>query len=104
MDTGLMTALVGIATAILTFILTKKKYNVEVETKKIERDLKSFEYYKEVTDETIASQNQKIEQLQKENEALKVQINNLQAQVASLLGTVCYDTVCDKRKNILPHS
>lgn len=104
MDTGLMTALVGIATAILTFILTKKKYNVEVETKKIERDLKSFEYYKEVTDETIASQNQKIEQLQKENEALKAQINSLQAQVASLLGTVCYDNACDKRKNILPHS
>lgn len=99
-----MTALVGIATAILTFILTKKKYNVEVETKKIERDLKSFEYYKEVTDETIASQNQKIEQLQKENEALKAQINSLQAQVASLLGTVCYDNACDKRKNILPHS
>lgn len=99
-----MTALVGIATAILTFILTKKKNNVEVETKKIERDLKSFEYYKEVTDETIASQNQKIEQLQKENEALKAQINSLQAQVASLLGTVCYDNACDKRKNILPHS
>lgn len=77
MDTALMTALVGLATGILTFILTKKKYNVEVETKKIERDLKSFEYYKEVTDETIASQNQKIEQLQKENEALKAQINNL---------------------------
>jgi peptidoglycan hydrolase CwlO-like protein len=103
MDTTLMTALVGIATALLTFILTKRKYNVEVETKKIERDLKSFEYYKEVTDETIASQNQKIEQLQKENEALKVQINNLQAQVASLLRTVCYDTSCDKRKNIITH-
>ena len=99
-----MTALVGVATAILTFILTKRRYNIEVQTKGIERDLKSFEYYKEVTDETIASQNQKIEQLQKENQVLNVQISNLQAQVASLLGTVCYDTSCSKRRTIMPQS
>lgn len=101
MDIALMTALVGIATAVLTFILTKKKYNVEVETKKIERDLDSFEYYKKVTDETIASQNKKIANLQKENQELKDQVNHLQAQVVSLLDNICYDNSCDKRKSIM---
>lgn len=101
MDTALLTALVGVATAILTFILTKKRYNVEVETKKVERDLKSFEYYKKVTEETIASQNKKIDNLQKENQELRDQVNHLQAQVASLLDSICYDTSCSKRKSIM---
>ena len=101
MDTALITALVGIITAILTFILTKKKYDEEVEAKEIKNDLDSLEYYKKLTSETIETQNKKIANLQKENQELRDQVNHLQAQVASLLDNICYDTSCNKRKSIM---
>ena len=44
MDTTLITALAGIAATIVTFILTRKKYNGEVRGKEIENGLDLLEY------------------------------------------------------------
>lgn len=101
MDTTLITAFAGIAATIVTFILTRKKYNGEVRGKEIENGLDLLEYYKKVTKETIEIQNKKIAALQKENQELKDQVNHLQSQVAALLDNICYDTNCNKRKKIM---
>ena len=90
MVTEIITALVGlfcgIVSSIVTFILTKKKYDTEVDSQQIKNVDDSFEVYKKVMNEALATQNEKIELLQKENDSLRNQVNELQKQVISLVG------------------
>ena len=90
MATEIITALVGlfcgIVSSIVTFILTKKKYDTEVDSQQIKNVDDSFEIYKKVMNEALATQNEKIELLQKENDSLRNQVNELQKQVISLVG------------------
>lgn len=46
----------------------------------------SFETYKKITDETIETQNRRIEMLQKENDNLRQQIYQLQMQLVNFMG------------------
>lgn len=83
-------ALVGLfcttVSSIITFVLTKKKYNSEVEAQQIKNMSDSFTVQSKIMKETIDLQNQKIEALQKENEDLKKQVSQLQIQMINLLG------------------
>ena len=100
MTTEIIMALVGLfcttASSVVTFILTKKKYSVEVESQQIQNIKDSFDVYKDMMEkalysqkqameETILSQNQRIETLQRENEMLRNQFNQLQSQMMNLL-------------------
>lgn len=102
MSTEITTIIVGaictLVASIITFFLTKRKYNVEVDAQQIENMKSSFELYKSMMEESlnsqkkmmeatissqnniINSQNEKIEALQKENEYLKKQVGDLQLQ------------------------
>lgn len=89
---------------IITFILTKRKYNVEVDSQRIENLNEAFDVYKKMTEETldsqkrlmeatitfqnqtIESQNKKLDELQKENETLRKQVADLQLQLIKFLG------------------
>ena len=71
--------------SVVTFILTKRKYNVEVDSQQIKNMEDAFDTYKKMTDETIKTQNSRIEMLQKENENLRLQFNQLQSQMLTLL-------------------
>ena len=103
MATEITMALVGLfctaASSWVTFILTRRKYNSEVESQQIENQNASFELYKKTMEESMAAQkqrfedtivslNEKIEHLQKENDSLKSQLNQLQMQVINYLGTI----------------
>lgn len=112
MGTTIISALVGLictsVASVVTFLLTRRKYNTEVDTQQIENMNKSFDVYKKVMDESIAVQDRKIimqdnkiKQLQQENDALRREISNLQIQMAQLLGTACYDTSCRLRKSVM---
>lgn len=85
-------ALVGLfcttVSSIVTFVLTKKKYNSEVEAQQIKNMSDSFTVQSKIMKETIDLQNQKIEALQKENEDLKKQVSQLQIQMINLLGNL----------------
>lgn len=81
--TGLFCTL---ASSIVTFILTKRKYNTEVDSQQIKNMSDSFETYKKITDETIETQNRRIEMLQKENDNLRQQIYQLQMQLVNFMG------------------
>lgn len=81
--TGLFCTLVS---SIVTFILTKRKYNTEVDSQQIKNMSDSFETYKKITDETIETQNRRIEMLQKENDNLRQQIYQLQMQLVNFMG------------------
>lgn len=85
----LVNSLVGlfctIISAIVTFSLTKKKYNTEVEAQQIENMEKSFNVYKSMMEETVEGLKQRVEMLQRENETLRNQISQLQSQMLNYM-------------------
>ena len=88
---------VGISNMI-TFFLTKRKYNGEVDSQQIKNMSDSFDLYKKMQQETFKSQNEKIDLLQKENNELRQQVSQLQMQMINILGSICLDATCKMRK------
>lgn len=94
MGTEIIVTLVGLfcttVSSIVTFILTRKKYNSEVEAQHIENIKEALETYKYTMNATVEAQNKKIEDLQKENDNLKQQIHLLQKQLMEVFtsGTI----------------
>lgn len=89
MGSEVIIALVGLfcttVSSIVTFILTKRKYNTEVEAQYITNVKEAFDAYKNTVTETIDEQNKKIESLKKENAELRQQLSTLQSQMMNLL-------------------
>lgn len=71
--------------AFVTFFLTKRKYNAEVDNQQIQNMKESFEAYKQMMEEVLELQNQKIDILEKDNRDLREQVNQLQGQLVSLV-------------------
>ena len=98
--TGLFCTLVS---SVVTFFLTKRKYNVEVDSQQIKNLNEAFETYKKMAHESleaqkalmsssvehlnkvIEAQNVKIAGLEQENKSLQCQIENLKEQVIELM-------------------
>ena len=89
MGPEIVMALVGVIcsaiSSVVTFLLTRRKYNSEVDSQVVENVKNAFEAYKQVMEETIASQEKKIEKLQRENDYLKKQFEMMQNQLVNLL-------------------
>lgn len=89
MGSEIVMALVGVVcsaiSSVVTFLLTRRKYNSEVDSQVVENVKNAFEAYKQVMEETIASQEKKIEKLQSENDYLKKQFEMMQNQLVKLL-------------------
>ena len=84
----------------MCFIITKRKYNTEVESQQIRNISEAFDTYKKMSEEALESQrtqmessinlhSMKIEELQKENQALRKQVSELQIQLIKFLGDKC---------------
>ena len=90
MGSEVIITLVGLfcttVSSIVTFILTRRKYNTEVDSQQIENMEKSFDIYKKMMEESMAVQNKRIDQLQKENDSLRLQVYQLQQQLINLAG------------------
>lgn len=95
--------------SIITFLLTKKRYNAEVDSQQIENMNKSFDLYKNMMEENFNAQNKKLENiksessekikaLQSENSELRQQVSQLQMQMINILGSICLDSTCKLRK------
>jgi intracellular sulfur oxidation DsrE/DsrF family protein len=113
MGTGIISTIVGlfctIVTSVVTFLLTRRKFNSEVDAQQIKNMSDSFDTYKKMMETNLAtqketmevvimSQNQKIDLLQKENDSLKTQVSQLQQQMINILGSICLDATCKLRK------
>ena len=113
MGSEIIMALVGVlCTAIssaVTFFLTRKKDNTEVDSQQIHNMGESFDVYKKMMEEALASQkktmentieaqDKKMDVLQKENDSLKAQVSQLQQQMLNILGSLCLDSTCRLRK------
>ena len=101
MASEIITALVGLfcttVSSVVTFFLTKRKYNTEVDSQQIENMSKSFDAYKKMMEETLDAQkrrmettvnglNTKVETLEKENVFLRQQVDSLRNQMVQYLG------------------
>lgn len=113
MATEIITAVITLAcstiSGVVTFLFTKKKYHTEVESQQIKNMEDSFDVYKKMMEESLASQkstmettinmqDKKIEMLQMENDSLKRQVSQLQQQMLNILGSICLDSTCRLRK------
>lgn len=98
----IVVALIGLLTtavsSLITFFLTRRKYNLEMESKKIENMNDLFDYHEKVYNETVKALNRKMELLQEENARQKQQIDNLNMQMLNLMGSICLDATCKLRK------
>ena len=90
--------------SIITFFLTKRKYNVEVQGGAIENADKSLDFYvKLVNDmkqhlEDIKAQNQaEFEELKQQNTELKKQVTDLSDEIFSMKKFACYKELCKGR-------
>ena len=90
MASEIVMALVGVIcsaiSSVVTFLLTRRKYNTEVDSQQIENMEKSFDIYKKMMEESLAVQSRRIDALQKENDSLRKQVYQLQQQLISLAG------------------
>jgi uncharacterized membrane protein (DUF106 family) len=94
MTSEIVMALVGVLctaiSSIVTFFLTRKKYNTEVDSQQIDNMSKSFDTYKRMMEEALDAQKRtmesKINELQKENEFLRQQVDTLRNQMIQFLG------------------
>lgn len=101
MASEIVITLVGLfcttVSSIVTFILTRRKYNTEVDSQQIENMEKSFDAYKKMMEETLEAQkklmettvnglNNKVENLEKENAFLRQQVDSLRTQMIQFLG------------------
>ena len=80
-------SVVGISN-VITFFLTKRKYITEVDSQQIKNVEDSFELYKKIMTDAVRSQDDKIALLQKENDSLRAQVNQLQMQMINLVGNI----------------
>lgn len=95
--------------SIVTYFLTKRKYNTEVDSQQIQNMDASFDTYRKIMEEALSSQkkrleviiegqDKKIDTLQKENDSLRIQVSQLQMQMLNILGSICLDSTCKLRK------
>ena len=89
MANEIVMALVGVIcsaiSAVVSFILTKRKYSTEVESQQIQNLNEAFDAYKKTMQDTHEAQNKKIEMLERENENLRQTVNQLQMKMVELL-------------------
>ena len=89
MASEIVVALIGLfcttVSSVVTFILTKRKYNTEVDSQQIQNMNDSFEAYKKMMQEVLDLQSKKIELLERENQNLRKQVNQLQEQLTRIV-------------------
>ena len=105
METGVLLAIVGqmetIIAAIVTFLLTRRKYRVEVEGGKIENSGHQIDNKHNDLDFYIKLANdnkEKLDELSVENRDLRKEMAEMRAVVFGMLQQICTDMMCQNRK------
>lgn len=111
MDPIILTALcstcASAVTGAITFLLTKKKYNIEVDNTYIQNMQKSLEFYEKLSDDNskrltaVLDRNQYLEdrylKVEERNERLEAEIEKVKNQMITVMGQICLNLACDAR-------
>lgn len=105
--TALCTSISSIVTGFVTFALTKKKYNIEVDNTYIQNMQKSLEFYEKLSDDNskrlsaVLDRNQYLEdrylKVEERNERLEAEIEKVKNQMITVMGQICLNLACDAR-------
>lgn len=92
--TGIVTLGTNLVTGIVTWLLTRRKYNIEVDSNEIENLKKSLEFYEDI----VKDNNRKLQFYIKLAEDNRVEVYRLKDIIHKLLNNSCLDNVCTKRQ------
>ena len=105
--TALCTTIGSTVTGLVTFLLTKKKYNIEVDNTYIQNMQKSLEFYEKLSDDNskrltaVLDRNQYLEErylkVEERNERLEAEIEKVKTQMITVMGQICLNLACDAR-------
>ena len=94
-------------TGFTTFLLTKKKYNIEVDNTYIQNMQKSLEFYEKLSDDNskrltaVLDRNQYLEdrylKVEERNERLETEIEKVKNQMITVMGQICLNLACEAR-------
>lgn len=93
----IVTAVVGFCTttasAIVSWLLAKRKYNAEVDSSVIKNMQDSLEFYSKLSDDN----KHRLDETRQRNEMLEKEIAELRRQMFELMSSICYDMSCELR-------
>lgn len=94
----LITGGIGLITSIVsswtTWFFARRKYNSEVDSNLINNMKESLEFYEQLSSDT----RDRLNEVLKRNSELNKEVQELRAQVFSLMNTICTDLTCQLRK------
>lgn len=94
MTTEIVIAVIGVVSNLVTYVLTKRKYNAEVDSSVIGNLKESLDFYKKLSDDN----KQRLDEILKRNDQLEDEVRDLRKQVLSLMGSICYNATCENRR------
>lgn len=98
MSTEIIIALIGILSTVISswvsWFLTRRKYNSEVDNDLIKNMQDSLEFYKKLSDDNKS----RLDEVLKRNENLEEEVKELRQQVMGLMTSICTDLSCQIRK------
>lgn len=98
MSTEIIIALIGILSTVISswvsWFLTRRKYNSEVDNNLIKNMQDSLEFYKKLSDDNKS----RLDEVLKRNENLEEEVKELRQQVMVLMTSICTDLSCQIRK------
>lgn len=93
----IVTAVVGFCTttasAIVSWLLAKRKYNAEVDSNVIKNMQDSLEFYAKLSDDN----KHRLDEARQRNDMLEKEIGELRRQLFELMSNICYDMSCELR-------
>ena len=105
MNTEIIIALIGLFTtvssSVITWFLTRKKYNSEVDNQLIKNMNESLEFYKKLSDDNKSRLEEVLkrnDELERRDERLEEEVRQLRTQMLNFMGSLCTDLTCQLRK------
>lgn len=105
MTAELITIIGGVVTLIVsniaTFLVSKRKYNSEVDNTNIKNMQEALTFYKALSDdnkERLDYALSRCDELQRQNIVLQQEVAQLRTQLFAVVNTICTDLTCQNRK------
>ena len=92
--TGGVGTLSTIVSSWITWFITRKKYNSEVDNNLIQNMQESLDFYRRLSDDNRT----RLEEVLKRNEDLEEEVRELRTQLFSLMSSICTDLTCQIRR------
>ncbi len=112
MSTEIILSILGVGSNFITWFLTRRKYNAEVDSSTIQNMKASLEFYTKLSDDNkerleeviavnadLRSRNEKLEA---KNDKLEEDINKIRNEMFNLMGQICLNMQCSVRQRNIP--